>query len=307
MNTHGGLGPVAKARLYFAAQAVAGAIWWVLVFTAAEVRIWTLGDLNAGWLVVPDLVLFVGISAVAAVTSSRAAAAVTTAWTVVVTVGLTIYGLIEQSAGWGVVAMTAASVGSVAAAATIWTGELPRHFFFVGPFSFRPAKRSGGRTNLIRSLLQVVVFWTAFFLVIPAVLAWAERRLGLSWPPLDSPLVKAVAAVVFVIAAGFALWSCVTMALVGHGTPLPSETARDLVVAGPYKWVRNPMALAGVVQTACVGLLFGSWLVVVVALAGAVAWNVVIRPGEEADMAQRFGAPYLDYTANVRCWVPVRR
>jgi protein-S-isoprenylcysteine O-methyltransferase Ste14 len=96
------------------------------------------------------------------------------------------------------------------------------------------------------------------------------------------------------------------MALRGRGTPLPAQTARDLVVVGPYRWVRNPMAVAGALQTASVGLWVGSWLVIVVAVAGAVVWNQLIRPAEEADLAARFGASYRRYTAQVRCWIPGR-
>lgn len=306
MSTADRLGPVALARWYFALQAVAGLVWWALVFTVDEVRVATLGDWSPQWLVVPDLVLFAGASAVAAAAPSRAAAVVAAGWTAVVTIALAGHGLTEQTAGWGVLAMSVATIGSVAAALTLWMGALPRHWFFVGPFSFRPADPASGRRHLMRSLTQVVVFWTTFFLLVPAVLAWAEQRLGLSSPALAAAWIRPVVAVVFLVAAAGALWACVTMSLVGRGTPLPSATARELVVAGPYRWVRNPMALAGVVQTACVGLWFGSWLVVAVAVAGGVVWNVVIRPGEEADMASRFGQPYLAYTAAVRCWIPTR-
>jgi protein-S-isoprenylcysteine O-methyltransferase Ste14 len=39
---------------------------------------------------------------------------------------------------------------------------------------------------------------------------------------------------------------------------------------------------------------------------GAVAWNMLIRPDEEADLAARFGEPYRQYAEQVRCWVPTR-
>jgi protein-S-isoprenylcysteine O-methyltransferase Ste14 len=94
------------------------------------------------------------------------------------------------------------------------------------------------------------------------------------------------------------------MALQGKGTPLPAETARELVVAGPYRIVRNPMAVCGALQTIGVGLILGSWTVIAIAVAGAVLWNVVIRPGEEADLAARFGPAYDRYRTQVRCWIP---
>lgn len=55
------------------------------------------------------------------------------------------------------------------------------------------------------------------------------------------------------------------------------------MIAGPYRFVRNPMALAGVTQAAAVGLMLGSWLVVAYAVIGSSLWNHVVRPGEEAD------------------------
>ena len=32
----------------------------------------------------------------------------------------------------------------------------------------------------------------------------------------------------------------------------------------------------------------------------------VVRPAEETDSIARFGGPFVDYTANVRCWIPRR-
>ncbi len=76
------------------------------------------------------------------------------------------------------------------------------------------------------------------------------------------------------------------------------------MIAGPYRFVRNPMALAGVTQAAAVGLMLGSWLVVAYAVIGSSLWNHVVRPGEEADLEARFGDPFRRYRAAVRCWVP---
>ncbi|CAN5541284.1 isoprenylcysteine carboxylmethyltransferase family protein [soil metagenome] len=297
---------VRLARGYLGGQAVAGAIWWVAVFASDDVARWTLGRWEPALLVGPDLLLFVGASAVAAITASRWAALVAAVWTTSMTVVLTVYGLVERVAGAGVVLMAVATLATLAAAATIWFGRLPTGWFFVGPFTFRIAAEASGTRHLIASLVQLVIFWTTFFVVIPLALAAIEDRLGLDWPALGRQGVQVVGIVVFVVASGLGLWSCVTMALIGHGTPLPADTARDLVVAGPYRSVRNPMAVAGVLQVSAVGLWIGSWLVIVIAVAGAAAWNQLIRPVEEADLAARFGDSYRQYVAHVRCWFPTR-
>ena len=152
-----------------------------------------------------------------------------------------------------------------------------------------------------------MIFWTGLLVLLPVLLSAAERWLRLAWEPLQSSGWAWVGAMVFLAASGLGLWACVSMALRGEGTPLPAATARRLVVVGPYRRVRNPMALAGTLQTVGVGLLLGSWLVLVSSVAGAVVWNTFIRPEEEADLAARFGPGYEAYRQAVRCWVPTWR
>jgi protein-S-isoprenylcysteine O-methyltransferase Ste14 len=296
--------PVDRARAYFGVQALGGAVWWAAVFASDDVRRLTLGGWNPAHVVGPDVALFVIAAAVAALTGNRWVALVSATWTAGVTAALVIYGLATQRAGWGVVAMTPATVFAAASAATIWFGRLPTGWFFIGPLSFREADGRPPKVQLRRSLTQLVVFWSAFFIVIPLVLSAVEDRLLLQWDALDASAWPLVGAATWLVAGAIGLWSCFTMALIGHGTPLPAATAPKLVVAGPYRWVRNPMAVAGAFQTIGTGLWFGSWTVIVIAVAGAVVWNELIRPTEEADLLARFGLPYDAYRRAVRCWIP---
>lgn len=94
------------------------------------------------------------------------------------------------------------------------------------------------------------------------------------------------------------------MALLGNGTPLPTATAPYLVVGGPYRFVRNPMALAGIVQGVAVGWYFGSLAVIAYAFTGALLWHFCVRPIEEADLQQRFPADYPQYREAVGLWLP---
>ena len=85
---------------------------------------------------------------------------------------------------------------------------------------------------------------------------------------------------------------------------MPTDAPRKLVISGPYRWVRNPMALAGITQGVAVGLMLGSWSVCAYAICGALMWNAFVRPWEEADLAARFGEEFERYRAAVRCWLP---
>jgi protein-S-isoprenylcysteine O-methyltransferase Ste14 len=167
---------------------------------------------------------------------------------------------------------------------------------------FRPAPERTAAHNLAVTLAQTSVFWLAFIVVGPWVLAEIERSLALPTFPVQQGFGLVVAAAMGVLN----LWSGWTMAVIGRGTPFPTQTARELVVRGPYRFVRNPMALGGLGVAAGVGLARGSAVTLLYAVAGGVLWHLVARPMEERDLAARFGPPYERYRAAVRCWWPGR-
>ncbi len=289
-------------RRYFAAQALAGAAWWIAVAFDPFVRVATLGHLDAALVAVADVPLFVGASAVAAV-GSKIAAWVVTAWTMLVTAGLAAFATITTEAGWGVVLMVAASGASLLALSLTVLGRVPTEWLLVGPFRFRTAtSRPGASRHVVATTLQIVAFWGFFLAVVPLVLhAFEERwRLAIEAPPV----VPTVGVVVLLLASALGIWAAEAMSTKGDGTPLPVATANRLVVAGPYRFLRNPMAVSGIVQGAAVGLVLSSWLVVLYALVGSLLWNYAVRPHEEADLERRFGDPYRRYRDAVRCWIP---
>jgi protein-S-isoprenylcysteine O-methyltransferase Ste14 len=290
-------------RSYFAAQAVAGGAWWVAVFVSPVVRTSTLGGVDPVVVAALDIPLFVCASALAAL-GVRPAAVLATGWTLIVTGGLGVYATVTTEAGWGVLIMVAASGGSVIAMCFMLCGRMPTEWIVArGPFAFRPATtRSATGSHVASTLVQLVIFWGFFLAVLPLMLSRLEQRWGLALSlPAD---VATAGSVVFLLASALGLWSAVAMSMRGGGTPLPSAMPNQLVVAGPYRFVRNPMAIAGIVQGAAVGLMLSSWLVVAYALAGSLVWNSVVRPLEEADLEARFGDEFRRYKRAVRCWRP---
>ncbi|UOQ57151.1 isoprenylcysteine carboxylmethyltransferase family protein [Leucobacter allii] len=298
------------ARAYFAAQAVAGAAWWLAVWTVPAVRDATLGGLDPLLVALGDLPCFVLASAFAA-SGLRWAVWIVVPWTCAVAAGMALYATITGLAGWGALLMLGAGGGTVLAGVALRLGRLPSERLLVGPFAPREAQRASAGRQLARTAAQTAVFWGCFLLVIPLGIAAVEARWGLRLPigAVDEPVRAAgvvAGAALLVAASALGTWSAHAMATRGDGTPLPAATARRLVVSGPYRWVRNPMAIAGIAQGVAVGLLLGSWLVVLYALAGSLLWNRAIRPHEEADLAARFGAEFAAYAARVACWAPRR-
>ena len=167
---------------------------------------------------------------------------------------------------------------------------------------FEPAAERSTAANLARTCGQTVVFWIVFIGLAPWLIQRVEHMLGV--PTFTFTGQELAALVIAVVGATFNLWSGLTLAVIGRGTPFPTQTARELVVVGPYRFLRNPMAFGGLAVGFAVGLSIGSWGILAYAVAGGVIWHLTARPMEERDLAGRFGASYDHYRANVRCWVP---
>ena len=169
-------------RIYFALQAIAGAAWWLGVFTLPVVREVTLGGLDPVLVAIADIPLFVFLSGVAAF-GSRRAAVVTTGWTLLVTVGLAAYATVTTEAGWGVLIMAAASGCSLLALSLVALGRVPTEWIAAGPFRFRAADAAAATSaHVARTAVQLVLFWGLFLVGLPFLIASLERRWRLSIP-----------------------------------------------------------------------------------------------------------------------------
>ena len=111
----------------------------------------------------------------------------------------------------------------------------------------------------------------------------------------------------FFLALGLllAIWSVRTFYTKGgDGTPGPWRPVSNLIINGPYRYVRNPMIL-GVVDL----LLFESALFVSIPL---LLWAIVFFVGniiyfrtfEEKELIKRFGADYENYKNKVSMFFP---
>jgi protein-S-isoprenylcysteine O-methyltransferase Ste14 len=167
---------------------------------------------------------------------------------------------------------------------------------------FRVASESRATWNLAKTFAQIVVFWGLFLAVIPYAIRLLEAEIGV--PPFAFPGQRAAGVALFALCSALGLWSGVSMSWLGRGTPLPLDAPRALVTRGPYAYVRNPMAVAGLGQGLAVAIAIGSVLTVAYVVAGGLIWNWLVRPVEEEDLRRRFGAAYEAYRRDVRCWVP---
>jgi protein-S-isoprenylcysteine O-methyltransferase Ste14 len=111
---------------------------------------------------------------------------------------------------------------------------------------------------------------------------------------------------VIVIAAGAALyvWCVWNFAAVGDGTPGLWDAPSRVVVAGPYRWVRNPIYIAALLVVLGEAWLFLSLPLLAYAGAMAVFFHLFVTGCEERRLGRRFGDSYLEYRRTVPRWVP---
>lgn len=167
---------------------------------------------------------------------------------------------------------------------------------------FRAAKPRSYFANAVRSLVQTLLIWIVFLFLIPWGVVSLQSAVEI---PLWEPGVwKTVAVVVFWLAGCSGLHCGWLFVRYGGGTPLPLDQTTRLTVLGLYRFVRNPMAILGILQGIMVGLFFGSWPVMVYSLLGVVAWELFARPFEEEDLSRRFGDEYEAYRSAVPRWFP---
>ena len=157
---------------------------------------------------------------------------------------------------------------------------------------------------LIRHLFSVA---TLPFVVAVVVPAWLAERGGRS-PTLGSGPVPLLGQLVglLLLATGLVLFaaSLRRFSAEGRGTLAPWDPPRQLVVRGPYRYVRNPMISGVVFVLFGEALLLASRAHVVWALA-VLALNLVYIPLlEEPGLEHRFGAAYREYCRHVPRVVP---
>jgi protein-S-isoprenylcysteine O-methyltransferase Ste14 len=167
---------------------------------------------------------------------------------------------------------------------------------------YHPAAPATTRRNLAKTALQCSAIWGLTLGVLPLAIRQLEMRLGV--PGFSVPGHRELAVFGFVAFSALNLWTGSVLVHLGRGTPLPLDCPRELVVRGPYAYVRNPMAIAGLGQGLMVAVGLGSWGVFAYVLAGVAIWQWSARPSEERDLMARFGASYAAYQRAVRCWWP---
>ncbi|WP_190811215.1 isoprenylcysteine carboxylmethyltransferase family protein [Flagellimonas sp. S3867] len=166
--------------------------------------------------------------------------------------------------------------------------------------AFKESKSSNIWVNALKTFVQIICVWVITLVFFPWLIIQAFE-IDIS----SNNIIFVSSIVLFVLSSFLGLFSAYSIVSKGEGTPLPIDQTKKLVTYGPYRYVRNPMAIAGMGQGIAISLCFGSIHILVYTLIGGLVWHIVVKPIEEKNMTKRFGDEYIAYQRKVRCWIPI--
>jgi len=101
------------------------------------------------------------------------------------------------------------------------------------------------------------------------------------------------------------LWCFWNFLVTGKGTPAPIDPPKELVAVGLYRFVRNPMYVAGIIALIGWMLWSPSLQLMVAPFIFFTAAHLFVTLYEEPTLKKKFGAAYEEYIKRVPRWVPL--
>jgi protein-S-isoprenylcysteine O-methyltransferase Ste14 len=159
----------------------------------------------------------------------------------------------------------------------------------------------GAMSDVVKPVLfeaAVLVGFVAWALLALWVDAFLGLRTILAWPPYNY-----LGIVPFLVGVALRFWASSTIFNAGKGTPLYTRPTKALVTTGPYRLIRNPLYLGGLLIFLGIIVTIPSLFLAILGLIGLpIIYTGIAR--EEKGLEGRFGEDYRRYKQNVPGWIP---
>ena len=144
-----------------------------------------------------------------------------------------------------------------------------------------------------------------FLLLAPGMVAgYIPLALLRQGPQVQTGVFSYLAFPLWIAGGVILLWSFWNFLHEGRGTPAPVDPPKELVAAGFYRYVRNPMYVGVLAIILGHFLWFGYWNLLIYAVFVFVAFHAFVIFYEEPTLKRNFGAAYEDYLKRVPRWIP---
>jgi protein-S-isoprenylcysteine O-methyltransferase Ste14 len=132
-------------------------------------------------------------------------------------------------------------------------------------------------------------------LLIPLLAGFNVRY---DWQPSISSTVQVGALIVYILGWGIHLWSMIANRFFSQVVRIQTDRQQQVVSSGPYRWLRHPGYLGGILLTVSGPLMLGSFWATLAGLVGGVL--LIVRTAlEDRDLRAELGG-YIEYAKRVR-------
>jgi protein-S-isoprenylcysteine O-methyltransferase Ste14 len=148
-----------------------------------------------------------------------------------------------------------------------------------------------------KSLLYLIIEAGLFALYVPL-------KLLRSGPRIETGLISWLAIPLWLIGSLVILACFWSFTFTGRGTPVPIDPPKELVITGPYRYVRNPIYVGVLLIFLGHFLWFGYWTLLIYAASALTGVHFFVISYEEPTLKRKFGATYEEYLRQVPRWIP---
>jgi len=152
--------------------------------------------------------------------------------------------------------------------------------------------------NTIKTILYMGFMHGLFTLYIPYQLASRDTSF------VNFGIFRYLAFPLWILGALIIIQCCIDIIRRGRGTPAFVDPPKELVIAGLYRYVRNPIYFGALLVQAGYILWFGSGLAILYACMFFLAFHFLIIIIEEPILRNTFGDAYEEYCKTVPRWIP---
>lgn len=139
-----------------------------------------------------------------------------------------------------------------------------------------------------------------FLVLFPVLLKPLDDSIPLTLPGF----LRYVGVLVFLVGATLmytSFWLFVTR---GGATTFPTDPPKELLIVGPYRYVRNPMYIGDFMVLLGAALYFTSPIILLYTAALGFVTHLYVTSFEEPELEKRYGEHYEEYKTTVPRWIP---
>lgn len=162
------------------------------------------------------------------------------------------------------------------------------------------------KANFSKKFLAFVGTLIYLFLLVPFFIIWIPYEiLSASGHDIEftNGVFQHVGLVLIALGVVAYIWCSGSFVFYAKGTPIPFTPTKELVVTGLYKYVRNPLYIAGTLVLLGETLLFLSKGIFIYTLIMFGVFNIHVLM-EENHLEDTFGKKYEQYRKDVPRWIP---